>query len=85
MPGVGYPEGMTVVDFVPAEVKHMVLQHWYSFPPVNPMWHYLLGVIYIFLGFFSIVGNGMVIYLYLNAKVSTAASNERKFIRLLKL
>lgn len=60
---------MTVVDFVPDQVKHMVLQHWYSFAPVNPMWHYLLGVIYLFLGFTSIAGNGLVIYLYMKSQV----------------
>jgi len=63
----GYPAGMTIVDFVPEHLKHMIHQHWYNFPPVNPMWHYLLGVIYIFLGFFSIVGNTLVIYLYMKA------------------
>jgi len=63
----GYPAGMTVVDFVPEHLKHLVHQHWYSFAPVNPMWHYLLGVIYIFLGFFSIIGNSLVIYLYMKA------------------
>nr|XP_027224878.1 compound eye opsin BCRH1-like [Penaeus vannamei] len=63
----GYPEGMTVVDFVPETIKHMVHEHWYNYPPVNPMWHYLLGVIYIFLGFFSTTGNGLVIYLYMKA------------------
>ncbi|XP_042242661.1 compound eye opsin BCRH1-like isoform X1 [Homarus americanus] len=63
----GYPEGLTIVDFVPDTIKHMVHEHWYSFPPVNPMWHYLLGAIYIILGFFSITGNGIVIYLFIKA------------------
>lgn len=58
-----------MVDFVPPEVKHMVLDHWYNYAPVNPMWHYLLGVIYLFLGFVSIVGNGLVIYLYMKSPV----------------
>ncbi|XP_066989863.1 compound eye opsin BCRH1-like [Macrobrachium rosenbergii] len=71
----GYPAGMTVVDFVPEEIKHMVHQHWYSFPPVNPMWHYLLGVIYIFLGFFSITGNLIVIHLYFKAKFLQTPAN----------
>ncbi|KAK7075553.1 Melanopsin [Halocaridina rubra] len=71
----GYPAGMTVVDFVPEEIKHLVHQHWYSFPPVNPMWHYLLGVIYIFLGFFSIVGNGLVIYLFMKSKELKSPAN----------
>ncbi|KAK4322019.1 hypothetical protein Pmani_007221 [Petrolisthes manimaculis] len=64
----GYPDGVSIVDFVPEHMKHMIHQHWYNFPPVNPMWHYLLGVIYIFLGFFSVTGNGLVVYLYTKSK-----------------
>ncbi|KAK8381800.1 hypothetical protein O3P69_015071 [Scylla paramamosain] len=75
MPSVGYPDGMTVVDFVPDELKPLVNQHWLNYPPVNPMWHYLLGVIYLFLGAVSIFGNGMVIYLYFNAKNLKTPSN----------
>jgi len=64
----GYPAGMSLVDLVPDHMKHMVHPHWKQFPPVNPMWHYLLGVIYIVLGFFSFIGNGLVMYLYLHHK-----------------
>jgi len=71
----GYPEGMTVVDFVPENIKHLVHEHWYNFPPVNPMWHYLLGVIYIFLGFISISGNILVIHLYLKAPALKTPTN----------
>jgi len=73
--GFGYPDGMTIVDFVPENIKHMVHQHWYNYPPVNPMWHYLLGVIYIILGFFSITGNGLVIYLYSKSKALKTPAN----------
>lgn len=73
---------MTVVDFVPDQVKHMVLEHWYNFAPVNPMWHYLLGVIYLVLGFTSIAGNGLVIYLYMKSQVRyyAADANDRFLI-----
>ncbi|XP_068213776.1 compound eye opsin BCRH1-like [Palaemon carinicauda] len=71
----GYPAGVTIVDFVPEHIKHMVHQHWYSFPPVNPMWHYLLGVMYMILGFFSITGNGLVIYLYIKSKELKTPAN----------
>nr|ADQ01809.1 opsin protein [Leptuca pugilator] len=71
----GYPDGMTVVDFVPNQVKHMVLDHWYNYAPVNPMWHYLLGVIYLFLGFVSITGNGLVIYLYMKSPALKTPAN----------
>merc|ERR1712142_1274452 len=53
-PGFGYPEGVKITDFVPPEILPLVHEHWYQFPPVNPMWHFLLGVIYIVLGFWSI-------------------------------
>ncbi|XP_071516834.1 compound eye opsin BCRH1-like [Panulirus ornatus] len=74
-PSFGYPEGVTIADFVPDTIKDMVHQHWYKFPPVNPMWHYLLGVIYIFLGFFSIVGNGLVIYLFIRSAPLRSPAN----------
>ncbi|XP_064091417.1 compound eye opsin BCRH2-like [Macrobrachium nipponense] len=71
----GYPENVKIVDFVPEHMKHMIHQHWYSFPPVNPMWHYLLGVIYVLLGFFSITGNGLVVYLFIVAKGLKSPAN----------
>jgi len=66
--GYGYPSGMSIVDLVPEHIKHMVHPHWNQFPPVNPMWHYLLGFIYIILGIFSFLGNGLVMKLYLSHK-----------------
>lgn len=52
----GFPEGVSLTDFVPGHIKHMVHPHWQKFPPVNPMWHYLLGVVYLFLGAISLFG-----------------------------
>jgi len=70
-----YPDGMSVVDFVPDAVKHLADDHWTNFPPVNPMWHYLLGVVYLFLGVISIMGNGLVIYLYSKSKALKTPAN----------
>lgn len=42
----------------------------YQFPPMNPLWHGLLGFVIAVLGFISIVGNGMVIYIFTATKVS---------------
>jgi len=71
----GFPAGMTVVDTVPDHIKHMVHPHWASYPPVNPMWHILLGVIYLFLGAMSMFGNGMVLLLFMkNAFLRTPAN-----------
>lgn len=71
----GYPEGSSIVDVVPEAIKHLVHPHWANYPPVNPMWHYLLGVIYIFMGFFSFFGNGTVIYLYFKVKKLRTPAN----------
>jgi len=71
----GYPEGVSIVDVVPSQIKHLVHPHWGKFPPVNPMWHYLLGVIYIFMGFASFFGNGVVIYLYMKVKKLRTPAN----------
>ncbi|KAK4301081.1 hypothetical protein Pmani_026751 [Petrolisthes manimaculis] len=71
----GYPEGVLVTDLVPDHIKHMIHQHWTTFPPVNPMWHYLLGIIYIILGSISIFGNGMVLLLFMkNRNLRTPAN-----------
>jgi len=64
----GYPEGVKVTDMVPEHMRHLIHPHWDSFPPVNPMWHYLLGVIYLILGAISIFGNGMVLLLFMKNK-----------------
>jgi len=60
----GYPAGVTLLDMVPDAIKSAVDPHWAKFPPVNPMWHVVLGLMYIFLLFFSISGNGLVVYLF---------------------
>ena len=52
----GYPDGVSAVDLVPEHLKHLIHPHWNNYPPVNPMWHYLLGMIYILLGFLAICG-----------------------------
>ena len=51
-----FPPGVTLLDMVPEDMKALIHPHWKTFLPVNPMWHYLLGVIYIFLGAVSICG-----------------------------
>lgn len=70
-----FPAGSSLTDVVPAAIKPLIHSHWEQFPPVNPMWHYLLGVIYIFLGFASLMGNGTVIYLYLKVKKLRTPAN----------
>jgi len=71
----GFPAGAKITDVVPAAIRPLVHSHWEQFPPVNPMWHYLLGVIYLFMGFASFMGNGTVIYLYLKVKKLRTPTN----------
>jgi len=71
----GYPAGVSIVDVVPPQIKHLVHPHWNKFPPVNPMWHYLLGVIYLFMGACSLFGNGTVIFLYFKVKKLRTPNN----------
>lgn len=65
----------TVVDNVPVDMLHMIDPHWYQFPPMNPLWHGLLGFMIGILGFISIVGNGMVIYIFMTTKSLKTPSN----------
>ncbi|XP_018314938.1 rhodopsin, long-wavelength [Mycetomoellerius zeteki] len=65
----------TVVDKVPPEMLHMVDVHWYQFPPMNPLWHGLLGFVVGVLGTISVIGNGMVIYIFTTTKSLRTPSN----------
>lgn len=65
----------TVVDKVPQDMLHMVDSHWYQYPPMNPLWHALLGFVIGVLGTISIIGNGMVIYIFTTTKPLRTPSN----------
>jgi len=71
----GYPEGVKVTDLVPDQIRHMIHPHWDTFPPVNPMWHYVLGLVYLILGSISMFGNGMVLLLFLKNKNLRSPAN----------
>nr|AMP19649.1 opsin 3 [Euphausia superba] len=60
----GYPEGTSIIDIQPDYMKAIIDPHWAKFPPVNPMWHYVLGLLYIFIVFFAVTGNFLVIWLF---------------------
>ncbi|XP_065090229.1 opsin-1-like [Ochlerotatus camptorhynchus] len=66
---------LTVVDKVPADMLHMVDAHWYQFPPMNPLWHSLLGFAIAILALISVVGNGMVMYIFTNTRTLRTPSN----------
>ncbi|ETN57903.1 rhodopsin [Anopheles darlingi] len=66
---------MSVVDKVPPEMLHMVHPHWNQFPPMNPLWHSILGFAIFVLGMVSMIGNGCVIYIFTNTKSLRTPSN----------
>lgn len=66
---------MTVVDKVPADMLHLVDAHWYQFPPINPLWHNILGFAIFVLCFISLMGNGCVVYIFTSTKSLRTPSN----------
>lgn len=66
---------MTVVDKVPPDMLHMVDAHWYQFPPMNPLWHSILGFTIFWLGCLSVIGNFMVILIFTSTKTLRTPSN----------
>uniref|UniRef100_A0A1L8DJU4 Putative 7 transmembrane receptor n=2 Tax=Nyssomyia neivai TaxID=330878 RepID=A0A1L8DJU4_9DIPT len=72
--GAGFGN-ITVVDKVPPEMLHMIDAHWYQFPPMNPLWHAILGFTIGVLGLVSCIGNGCVIYIFTSTKSLRTPSN----------
>ncbi|KAG4079252.1 hypothetical protein HA402_006975 [Bradysia odoriphaga] len=73
--GQGGHGNLTVVDKVPPEMLYLVDAHWYQFPPMNPLWHSILGFVIFVLGCISIIGNGMVVYIFTSTKSLRTPSN----------
>lgn len=65
----------TVVDKVPPEMLHLIDPHWYQFPPMNPLWHGILGFVIACLGTVSVIGNGMVVFIFSTTKSLRTPSN----------
>ncbi|KAG5328013.1 OPSD protein, partial [Acromyrmex charruanus] len=65
----------TVVDKVPPDMMHSIDLHWYQFPPMDPMWHKILGLVMIVLGFMGWCGNGVVVYVFLMTPSLRTSSN----------
>ncbi|XP_071442471.1 opsin-1-like [Hetaerina americana] len=65
----------TVADMVPPDMLPWVDAHWYQFPPLNPLWHGILGFVLGCLGVVSWCGNGVVIYIFSTTKSLRTPSN----------
>ncbi|KAK5646225.1 hypothetical protein RI129_004689 [Pyrocoelia pectoralis] len=66
---------LSVGDIVRPEMLHMVDEHWFQYPPLNPLWHSMLGFAIGVLGCISVSGNGMVIYIFSTTKSLRSPSN----------
>ncbi|XP_058790310.1 rhodopsin-like [Phymastichus coffea] len=73
--GFGGFNNQTVVDKAPPEIHHMIDPYWYQFPPMNPLWYGILGFVIGCLGFISVIGNGMVVYIFASTKSLRTPSN----------
>lgn len=65
----------TVADKVTPDMLHLIDPHWYQYPPMNPLWHGILGFVIAVLGIIAVVGNGMVLYIFCSTKSLRTPSN----------
>jgi r-opsin len=73
--GGNHAGNMTVVDKVLPEMLHLIDPHWHQFPPMNPLWHSILGFAIFILGSISIIGNYVVISVFTSTKSLRTPSN----------
>nr|BAP11269.1 B-sensitive opsin [Graphium macleayanum] len=60
---------------IPEEHRYMVHEHWRNFPAVNKYYHLVLALIYTMLMITSLIGNGIVIWIFSTSKSLRSASN----------
>ncbi|XP_014243083.1 opsin, ultraviolet-sensitive [Cimex lectularius] len=58
----------------PEELKH-IPEHWLSYPEPKPLYNYILGILYIGLTIVSLVGNGLVIWIFTSVRSLRTPSN----------
>nr|QWV42696.1 long wavelength sensitive opsin [Protaetia brevitarsis] len=73
--GSAFGGNLTVVDKVPPDMLPLVDHHWYQYPPLNPMWHSILGLVIVIFGLLGFCGNAMVIYIFSCTKSLRTPSN----------
>lgn len=66
---------VTVVDTVPKDMLHLVHAHWYQFPPMNPLWYGLVGFFMTVTGVLGLLGNLIVIWVFMNTKSLRTPAN----------
>ena len=71
----GLGGNLSVVDTVPVEIQFLVDAYWYQFPPMNPLWHGILGFVMSVVGIISLIGNFVVIFIFSSTKTLKTPSN----------
>jgi len=70
-----YPEGASMLDDFPDDLRDVVHEFWGRFPPQHPLISDGFGLLFFFLWMMSTFGNGLVIYIFLSTKTLRTASN----------
>jgi len=69
------PPGITLKEYLDDETLAMLHPYWQKFPPEHPLFYNILALIYVVLGFLSISGNILVLYIFLKFKNLRTPSN----------
>lgn len=66
---------LTVVDMVPQDMLYLIDAHWYQYPPMNELWHSILGFVLAVFCIIAYLGNLCVIYIFTKTKSLRTPSN----------
>lgn len=66
---------LTVIDKVPQDMLYLIDSHWYQYPPMNPLWHSILGFVLFVFCVIAYIGNLVVIYVFTKSKSLRSPSN----------
>eukprot|EP00095_Tigriopus_kingsejongensis_P002825 maker-scaffold80_size398941-snap-gene-2.17 protein:Tk02825 transcript:maker-scaffold80_size398941-snap-gene-2.17-mRNA-1 annotation:"opsin" len=59
----------------PEDIRAHSSPHWYTFPPLHPFWQHGFGIFFFLLWIVCILGNGLVIFIFLKTKTLRTPSN----------
>jgi len=73
--GINNMGNMTVADKVPQEMMYLVDTYWFQYPPLNPLWHSLLGFALFVFSIIAYLGNLCVIFIFTKTRSLRTPSN----------
>ncbi|XP_042858829.1 uncharacterized protein LOC122244934 [Penaeus japonicus] len=66
---------VTLLTFVAPDVHHKVHEHWHQFPVPHPLWHPVLGTLYVIIGLLALTGNSMVLWVFTMTRSLRSGTN----------